>query len=402
MEKQQTPATMNTANAEPSAFLLELYNQHQDARLVFHNYAMALALSEKVAELCANAQVADGTREVAMLSAQLLLTGYLFDYRNPQPQSLRIAGQFLESHPQRDQVLACMQTVLSAKTPQTPESQYLSDAWQVCRFVENASEKSALLRLERTLLLNEELPEQDWQALQMQQLLSMKLYTHVAKMRYEQAIGMSMLSQKMLMEKGLSKGEKGGTDVLMRPFQGLSKRNLSGGAVQTFFRTNYRTHINLSAIADNKANIMISVNSILISVLISALSYRNIAETNPMVLLPAVIFLVTGLASLIFAVLSARPKVTRLLQKNMNIEVAKKNIVFFGNFVSLDLDRYEEAVDAALRNGELLYGNMARDLYHLGKVLDQKYRNLTLSYNIFMIGFIAAVGIFLVTFFLFS
>jgi len=146
---------------------------------------------------------------------------------------------------------------------------------------------------------------------------------------------------------------------------------------------------------------MISVNTILISVLISALSYRNISETNPVVMLPAVIFLVSGLASLIFAVLSARPKVTRLLLKNGDKELAQKNIAFFGNFVSLDLDRYEEALDAALRDGELLYGNMARDLYYLGKVLDRKYRYLTTSYNIFMIGFISAVSVFLVAFFLF-
>ena len=53
---------------------------------------------------------------------------------------------------------------------------------------------------------------------------------------------------------------------------------------------------------------MISVNAILISVVISILSYRNIPDTNPMVLLPVVIFLVTGLTSLIFAVLSIRPK----------------------------------------------------------------------------------------------
>ncbi|RMF21352.1 MAG: phosphohydrolase, partial [Bacteroidetes bacterium] len=47
----------------------------------------------------------------------------------------------------------------------------------------------------------------------------------------------------------------------------------------------------------------------------------------------------------------------------------------------------------------LLYGNMARDLYHLGKVLDKKYRYLTISYNLFMVGFIATVLSFLVLLF---
>ena len=125
---------------------------------------------------------------------------------------------------------------------------------------------------------------------------------------------------------------------------------------------------------------MISVNSILISVLISILSYRNMAENNPPIVLPVVIFLVTGLTSLIFAVLSARPKVTSFNEAISSKEEKRKNIVFFGNFVHLDLEEYEEAMDAVFRDPELLYGNLTRDLYFLGKVLDNTvcivlYRN---------------------------
>lgn len=396
MEKQQIPAMMTNTTPDASTFVLDLYNQHQDARLVFHNYALGVEITEKAETLCVQAQPNDADCAVVRLSAQFLLTGYLFDYRAPLTHSLRIAGQFLESHPLRARVAACIQTVLERQTPDTDEGKCLSDAWQICSYIESGAEKAALLRLERFLMMNEEFPDQDWQTLQMQELLQVKLYTHAAKTRYEQGLGARFLQQKNRMEKS----GRTGLDALPRPFQGLSKR-VSGGAVQTFFRTNYRTHINLSAIADNKANIMISVNTILISVLISALSYRNISETNPVVMLPAVIFLVSGLASLIFAVLSARPKVTRLLQNTPDQELIHKNIAFFGNFVSLDLDRYEKAVDTALRDGELLYGNMARDLYYLGKVLDRKYRYLTTSYNIFMIGFISAVSVFLVAFFLF-
>ena len=115
-----------------------------------------------------------------------------------------------------------------------------------------------------------------------------------------------------------------------------------------------------------------------------------------MILMPVVIFLVTGLSSLIFAVLSARPKVTTLNAVDQSPEEARKNIVFFGNFVQMDVDAFEEALDAVFRDSELLYGNMTRDLYYLGKVLDKKYRYLTLSYNIFMIGFVATVITFMI------
>jgi len=160
-------------------------------------------------------------------------------------------------------------------------------------------------------------------------------------------------------------------------------------AIQTFFRTNYRNHINLSAIADNKANIMISVNAILLSVMISLLTYRNVAETKPMILMAISVFFITGLTSLVFAVLSARPKVTTVNKQSKDKIINQKNIIFFGNFVHLDLDEYEAVMDAVFRDGELMYGNMVRDLYYLGKVLDKKYRYLTTSYNIFMVGFVA-------------
>jgi len=106
----------------------------------------------------------------------------------------------------------------------------------------------------------------------------------------------------------------------------------------------------------------------------------------------------TGLASLIFAVLSARPKVTNVNENLQSLEERKKNIVFFGNFVNLKLDQYEEAMDAMFRDSELLYGNLTRDLYYLGKVLEKKYRYLTISYNIFMLGFAATVITFLIAF----
>jgi len=47
-----------------------------------------------------------------------------------------------------------------------------------------------------------------------------------------------------------------------------------------------------------------------------------------------------------------------------------------------------------------MYGNMTRDLYYLGKVLDKKYRLLTMSYNIFMVGFATTVLFFLIALFL--
>ncbi|MEL6866412.1 MAG: Pycsar system effector family protein, partial [Bacteroidota bacterium] len=280
------------------------------------------------------------------------------------------------------------------------EAQLLLDATHAVNFTTQFFQQRPLLRLEWELVENRRLSNFEWNQLQLQALLNARFYTAFAKVQYEPLVGQNILVQKEKVEKNKlnKKGLPTEEGALLRTFQGL-ERKLPSSAIQTFFRTNYRNHINLSAIADNKANIMISVNAILISVVISILSYKNVSETNPMVLLPVVIFLVTGLTSLIFAVLSIRPKVTSLNQNAQSLEEAKQNIVFFGNFIHLKLEQYEEAMDAVFRDGELLYGNMTRDIYHMGKVLDKKYRFLTMSYNIFMIGFISTVITFLIAIF---
>ena len=155
------------------------------------------------------------------------------------------------------------------------------------------------------------------------------------ELQYKPILNQQLLDYTQKIKRNKRNGPKAWEHEKLRNFQNLERR-LPNDATQTFFRANFRNHINLSAIADQKANIMISVNAIMISVLISILSYRNITETNPMIIVPVVIFLMTGLTSLICAVLSARPKVTRINKSNMPLEEVQKNIVFFGNFVHLD------------------------------------------------------------------
>ena len=175
---------------------------------------------------------------------------------------------------------------------------------------------------------------------------------------------------------------------------------MNNAAIQTYFRSNYRNHIHLSAIADRKAQMLISVNAILISVLISILSYSNLAETRTPLLIPITLFLVLGLASLIFSVISARPSVTSRILAEMDDEERRRNLVFFGNFVQVDVDTYEEDMRRLFQQDDELFRAMNRDLYYLGKVLDRKYRLLYLAYNLFLFGFIGAVVSFLVVQFL--
>lgn len=381
--------------------VLEIFNRNPDARLVLHSYPFTAEVVTRIDEIAAQEGVSDPEKEIAQLAAWFLQVGYTMDYRQPARYSLSEAERFLlrEQYPeeQRRRVLQCLKTVAEKQPLKTDAERLLSDAFQLTSYVIDFQDRTPLWRLEWELLGDRRLSDYEWEKLQLQYLLQVQLHTHYARTHYEPQLAQLIYEQKQAVEKARQRETRGGQEH--RLFHQLEKKRNPTRAMQTFFRTNFRNHINLSSIADNKANIMISVNSILISVLISILTYRNISETQPIILMPGVIFLVTGLASLIFAVLSARPKVTKLHQPEEKQEDPEKNIVFFGNFVHLDIDQYEEAMDRVFRDDALIYGNMTRDLYYLGKVLDKKYKYLSISYNIFMVGFVATVGSFLVLLF---
>ena len=381
-------------------FVLNLFNQKNDARLVFRTYRQTMEIVKAVNSL---AQANGSTQtewETAALAAWFCNAGYLFDYQNPEPKSVELAEKFFAAHhfsPERKaQIIATLRGFFNDQSLRTTEGQLLSDAVNAVHFGSGFFENSPLMRLEQEFLLNRHFSKEEWEQFQLQQLLNVRFFTSQAKLTHEPVVANHILALKQRLDKRKDRTAMDGKEV-EKKFQGF-KRRLSPGA-QTFFRTSYRTHINLSAIADQKANIMISVNAILISVMISVISYRNMTETNPAVLMPVVIFLVTGLSSLIFAVLAARPKVTSLINDATPLEVAKRNLMFFGNFISLKPERYEELMDEMFKDSDLLYGNMARDLYNLGKVLDRKYRFLSISYNIFMVGFVATVLLFMVILF---
>ncbi len=391
----------NNILQEAQRFVLNLYNQKHDARLVYHSYPFISEIVAKTEEIVKENAYSESVRNEAVLVAWFFHIGVLFNYTNPIPKSCELLQKFLIAKGlSQESTKNLVQIILSIgnqQQPSTKAAQSLYDAINACHFGVNYFVNNPLLKLERELVSGHQIQKNDWTQLQFQQLINARFFTPFGKVNFEPIVAQNILSQKQLLDK-VENNPANYQQTLPRKFQHL-ERKLPNSGTQTFFRTNYRNHINLSAIADGKANIMITVNALLISVIISVLTYRNITETNPSVLLPAIIFLITGLTSLIFAVLSARPKVTSLNENSPPFDQAKKNIVFFGNFVKMDLDKYEDAMDAMFRNSELLYGNMTRDLYHLGMVLDKKYRYLTLSYNVFMIGFVATVLTFLILLF---
>lgn len=166
--------------------------------------------------------------------------------------------------------------------------------------------------------------------------------------------------------------------------------------VSDMFRTAYRTHVELSAIADNKSNIMISINGIIISIIIASISPK--IDANPWLLWPTSALLLSCLGSLIFAILAARPRVNKYPVTLEDVRANRANILFFGNYNNMDRNEFVEGIEELMQDEQRLYDSMARDLYGLGQVLFKKYDLLKVAYNIFMVGIVSAVLLFILVF----
>ncbi len=383
-------------------YLLELYNQGQAKRLVYHDYPMLAQIAELVEDIAHASNISEADQEAAQIAAWFQHIDLLLKGHQDTDTCLDSARQFLEKNDWPVQKIALVEkTIHEVRTgiSSNTGAQLLNDANVAYAYSTNFLQLTPLEQLETEILEKRRFEALDWEEKTHQKIFQQQFYLPYSKTHFGHLLAQNKLEQEQRLRNLQRKKQK--ADVLgedLRNFQNI-ERKLPERATQTFFRANYRNHINLSSIADNKANIMIGINAIMMTIVVSVLSYGNIAFERPAILMPVVLFLFTGLASMISAVLSARPKVTMLNPSGTPLEEAKKNIVFFGNFVHLSQEEYENAMDAMLRDSELMYGNMTRDLYHLGKVLDKKYRLLTLSYNIFMVGFVSTMLAFLVAFY---
>jgi hypothetical protein len=168
--------------------------------------------------------------------------------------------------------------------------------------------------------------------------------------------------------------------------------------VSDMFRTSYRNHIELSAIADNKSNIMISINGIIISIMIASVASQ--LASNSLLLVPTACLLITCMLSLIYSVLAARPRVSNEKVTLEDVRSNRSNILFFGNFYTMDREDYVIGLEELMSDSTRLYNTMARDLHSLGMVLSKKFKLLRVAYNIFMVGLAVSVCSFLLVYFL--
>ena len=162
-------------------------------------------------------------------------------------------------------------------------------------------------------------------------------------------------------------------------FARIPERN----TVDNLMRTAQQHHVALSSMADTKANIIITVSSIVLTL---SLGRVNDPELRTSVLVLAGFTLV----ALLLAILAVLPKY-RPLKLDGDTLPSGFNLMFFGHFAELSRERYLAELSRALQPDGSPYATWANDIYSLGAYLaHHKYRYLRYSYLFFLAGFVLA------------
>ena len=164
----------------------------------------------------------------------------------------------------------------------------------------------------------------------------------------------------------------------------------SARGVESMFRSSYRAQLDMIALAATKANIMISLNGLLVSMLLLSGAYLLSAE--PLILIPVSLLLMTCTVAIIFAVLAARPDVDNRKQTLDDFQNGDADMLIFEQFSKLSSEEFDTAMWDMLKDHERIYHNMISHIYDMGRIADKKFARLHISYNAFMIGLVVSVG----------
>jgi predicted metal-dependent HD superfamily phosphohydrolase len=382
---------------EAMDYVERLLNEKLPAEYLYHNFNHAMDVYDNCVEISEAHNMPANEKEMLLITALFHDAGFVNKYEGHEEESAKIAGEYLEkvNYPE-EKISEIKKLIISTKAGINPSDlceEIIHDADVAHVGKKDFFRKGELLRLELEKVKKEFYTDLEWHRKQLDFLSLNKFYTTYAKENYEKRLAKNIRRQR----KNIARFKKENINIKTGKYMGRG--------IDTLYRTTFRNHINLSEIADGKANMMISINTIILSVIITlAASGLTLSQEflikNLRFTFPVFTLLMGSLTSVIFAILSAKPNVTKEKVDIEEIEKSKKSILFFGNFVSLELEKFIEGIKKLKNDQKVLYDNMSIDLYYLGKVLAKKYKLLSYSYLIFMIGLIISVLSFVLIFFL--
>jgi predicted metal-dependent HD superfamily phosphohydrolase len=402
-------------------YVVNLFSQKIGKEFTFHSFNHTREVVLHTELIAGNYELSEEDHTALILAAWFHDTGYSAGLKkHHEEESQKIATEFLRKHnaPQSliDKVNGC---IIATRMPQSPSNlieQIICDADLFHLGTKDFKERNKLLRQEINELEDEKIGKKEWINLNIEFLDRHRYFTDYAR---EMLDPVKKNHLKDLKDKaGKKKKEQMNNasvnepELAMNPIDTVTKNNTPEPPVKTaekkpkvpktergvvaMFKIMSESHNNLSQMADSKANIMISVNTIVLSIMVSVLLGK--LQFYPEFIIPTIILVLVCLTATVFAILATRPNISQGTFTREDIQNKQINLLFFGNFYNMELPDYDWAMKEMMKDKDYLYGSMIKDIYFLGVVLARKYKLLRISYSVFMFGLIAAIIAFGLTF----
>ena len=194
-----------------------------------------------------------------------------------------------------------------------------------------------------------------------------------------------IIDQSLMDEMGIDKEE---LKKLKKKLAKVESRPERG--IETWFRLASKNLYSRLQIVDTKANILITANAIIISVVLGSLYPR--LDDDPHLIFAIGGLILTNVLSITFAILATIPKAW--VKKTSITNLQSADLMTFEDFSGMRLADYQESVMQTIADGKTLYPSIITDIHELGVKLARKYRMIRTSYLIFLYGIIVSIVLF--------
>ena len=391
--------------SDAQAFVTDIYTNKVNKSIRFHNLDHTQAVVIASEEMAQYYQLQDEDHAALAIAAWFHDTGYSSgDANGHEAVSVGLATNFLKEHEADEAFIQKVRAAIEAtRMPQRPGNlveQILCDADLYHLGTDEFKTKNKLLREELTGFFKKDVSKKQWRKININFLENHKYFTDYARRKLQPVKEkiLKELKNPKEIDKNVKKdkGEKAVIANFAEPLKDAAAakkkdkdNEKTERGISTVFRIMAGNHANLSQMADSKANILVSVNSIILTIIVSVLSVK--LEDNTNLVIPTIILLVVCVSAIVFAILATRPNVSSGKFTKEDIQNKRTNLLFFGNFHQMSLPDYDWAMKEMLGDKDYLYSSMIKDNYFLGVVLAKKYQYLRIAFSIFMYGLIVAV-----------
>lgn len=373
---------------------------------VYHNLFHTKAVVDEVNVIAKAENMKDEDLEILNVAAWFHDIGYVQKCVGHEEISIGYARKFLEQQNlSPDKINTVLNCILATKVPQSPKNkleEILCDADLHHLGTKKFEEFGDMLRLEIEKRTGKVFSDVEWLEKSVNFYNQHKFFTDYAKTEYETQKQLNLMKLEKRLKKARKKYDQHELaekklELQEQKFQEkIKSEKKADRGIETMFRNVMRTHVEFSGMADSKANIMISVNTLIITLLVSILIRK--LDSNPHLIIPTALLVTTSLITLVYAILVTRPKVSSGTFTIEDIKSKKTNLLFFGNFYKMSINDFSWGMKEMMNDKDYLYDSMIKDFYYLGQVLGLKYKHLRLCYTIFMYGMIISVIAFVIAF----